>query len=61
MDYFKEHLFELFCEILAILAVMVTGFVLDNGLQYAALMVGIIFPVVQRNRMMTYVEKRAFQ
>ena len=57
----REHLFELFCEILAILAVMVTGFVLDNGLQYAALMVGIIFPVVQRNRMMTYVEKRAFQ
>ena len=57
----REHLFELVCEILVILAVMVTGFVLDNGLQYAALMVGIIFPVVQRNRMMTYVEKRAFQ
>ena len=57
----REHLFELVCEILVILAVVVTGFVLDNGLQYAALMVGIIFPVVQRNRMMTYVEKRAFQ
>lgn len=57
----REHLFELVCKILVILAVVVTGFVLDNGLQYAALMVGIIFPVVQRNRMMTYVEKRAFQ
>lgn len=57
----REHLFELVCEILVILAVVVTGFVLDNGLQYAALMAGIIFPVVQNNRMMTYVEKRAFQ
>lgn len=57
----REHLFELVCKILVILAVVVTGFVLDNGLQYAALMAGIIFPVVQNNRMMTYVEKRAFQ
>ena len=56
----REHLLELICEILVLLAVMVTGFVLDNGLQYGALITGILFPVVQNNRMMAYVENRVF-
>lgn len=65
IDFFKrkwkkEHAFELTIEMLVIIAGMVCGFVLDNGLQFAALAIAFVWSIVQYNRMMSYVEGRAY-
>lgn len=56
----KEHALEMIFEMLIILAAMVWGFVSDNGLQLVATIVGFLWSVYQRNRMMAYVEKHAY-
>lgn len=56
----KEHALEMIFEMIIILAAMVWGFVSDNRLQLVATIVGILWSVYQRNRMMAYVEKHAY-
>lgn len=65
MDYFKskwlrEHRASLLTETLAILAAMVVGFYLNNGLQLVAFLLVVLNNVVRYNRMMAYVESRVF-
>ncbi|MBR1845203.1 MAG: hypothetical protein IJ792_01230 [Oscillospiraceae bacterium] len=56
----REHAFATALELLALIGVMAAGFLLDNGLQYAAMIAAYVLSVVKRNQMMAYVEKRAF-
>ena len=65
IDYFKrkwrkEHRFDDIVAILAILGVYWAGYHFDNGLQFVALLLPIIYHGIRNNRMMTYVELHAF-
>lgn len=65
IDFFKrkwkkEHAFELTIEMVVIIAGMVCGFVFDNGLQFAALVIAFVWSIVQYNRMMSYIEGHAY-
>ena len=65
IDYFKrkwrkEHRFDDIVAILAILGVYWAGYHFDNGLQFVALLLPIIYHGIRNNRMMTYVESHAF-
>lgn len=56
----KEHKMEEVVALLIAVALLAAGIVLDNGLQVAAFILMTVFRVIQRNRMMAYVEQRAF-
>lgn len=56
----KDHVFSLIVEMLIILAVMAAGFLLDNGLQFVAILAGFIWSIVKYNQMMAYVERNAY-
>lgn len=56
----KEHAFFLILEILALLTILIVGFVLDNGLQIVAIIAGIICYIINYNQMMIFVEAYAF-
>lgn len=65
VDYFKrkwskEHRFEDILAIIAVIGVYLAGYHFDNGLQFVALLLPIIYHGVRNNRMMTYVESHAF-
>jgi len=56
----KEHAFELTFEMLIIVAVMICGFVFENGLWIVAVIAAFVWSVWQNNRMMAFVEKYAY-
>lgn len=56
----KEHTFELIFEMLMIAILLIVGFVLDNGLQVVAVFLVFVWNIIQYNRMMGYVEQRAY-
>ena len=65
VEYFKrkwckEHRFADVLAVVIILAVYLTGYYLDNGLQFVALLLPVIYHAIRNNRMMTYVESHAF-
>jgi len=65
MEFFKskwkkEHLFELIAGIIILVALFIFGIIAENGLSELSLILAIAGTVVRYNRMMTYVEKRAF-
>ena len=65
MDYFKrkwrrEHISGFVLAAFVAIALYLAGVLLDNGLQIAGFVWAAVFPVVQYNRMMSYVEDRAF-
>lgn len=65
MEYFKrkwckEHRFDDIVAILVIIGVYWTGYHFDNGMQFAALLLPVIYHGIRNNRMMTYVESHAF-
>ena len=65
MDYFKkkwkrEHIADWVLAILLAIVLCIVGVLRDNGLQIAAPLWISCFSIVQNNRMMAYVEDRAF-
>lgn len=56
----REHLLGLILVILAIVGAIIWGFIRDNGMQYIAMAVGFVSGILEHNRKMAYVEKRAF-
>lgn len=56
----REHVFELILGYVAAVAMIIAGILSENGLQIAGIIIGIVWSLVQRNRMMAYVEKRAY-
>ena len=65
MDYFKkkwkrEHVADWVFAVLLAMLLCVVGIVRDNGLQIAGTLWISVFSILQYNRMMVYVEDRAF-
>ena len=65
MDYFrnkwlKEHRASLLAETLAIIAALILGFFLNNGIQLVVFILAVVNNIVHYNRMMAYVESRVF-
>lgn len=65
IDFFKrkwrkDHLFDLIVTAIIIVALFITGFIMDNGLHFIAMIAAFILSIVHYNRMMAYVEKNAF-
>lgn len=65
MEFFKrkwckEHRFEDILAIVVVIGVYLAGYHLDNGLQFVALLLPIIYHGIRNNRMMTYMESHAF-
>ena len=65
MEYFKrkwckEHRFEDILAVAVVIGVYLAGYHFDNGLQFVALLLPIIYHGIRNNRMMTYVESHAF-
>lgn len=65
MEYFKckwrkEHRFEDIVAIVAIIGIYWAGYYFDNGLQFIAILLPILYHGLRNNRMMTYVESHAF-
>ncbi len=56
----KEHVFESVVVFLMLLALIAAGFILDNGLQLVGIIGCVIWTLVQRNRMLAYVERHAY-
>lgn len=56
----KENVFTVLIGYLGILGLLVAGIVLDNGLQIIGIVLGLAWPVYQYNRMMSYIESRAY-
>ena len=56
----KEHIFEGIVAIVIMVAMLVFGFVLDNGLQFVAIVAMLGWNVVQYNRMMAFDEENAY-
>ena len=56
----KENAFVSILGYVVTIAVVVAGFIFDNGLQIAGLCVAFAWTIVQYNRMMCYVENYAF-
>ena len=56
----KEHLFENIFAIILLAVIIVLGGVLDNGLCLVGLILSIIYNIINYNRMMSYIEKRAY-
>lgn len=57
----KEHIFELIITIIIITFFIIYGFIKDNGLQYVFMIIGVISGIIENNRKMAYVEKRAYK
>lgn len=65
MEYFKrkwrkEHRFEDILATIAVLGLSFAGYHYDNGLQFVAILLPLIYYGIRNNRMMTYVESHAF-
>lgn len=56
----REHIADLVLGILITIGLCAAGVILDNGLQIIGFLFCAGFLVIQNNRMMTYVESRAF-
>lgn len=56
----KEHIADFVMILLGTAALYAAGVILDNGLQIMGLLFCAVSLIVQNNRMMTYVEARAF-
>lgn len=56
----KEHLLENIFAIILLVVIIVLGCVLDNGLWLVGLILCIIYNIINYNRMMSYIEKRAY-
>ncbi len=56
----KENAFALILSYIAIICLVVAGFILDNGLQLVGIVVASVWTIVQYNRMMSYVERFAY-
>ncbi len=56
----KENAFTLILSYIAIICLVVAGFILDNGLQLVGIVVASVWTIVQYNRMMSYVELFAY-
>jgi len=66
IDFFKrkwrrDHIFDFVVTALLVAAILIAGFVMDNGLLFAAgAIAAFVLSIVHYNRMMIYVEKNAF-
>ena len=65
MDYFKrkwrkEHLFEDILAVAVVIGVYIAGWHFQNGLQFAAFLLPVLYGWTRNNRMMAYVEAHAF-
>lgn len=65
VEYFKEkwqkeHFLELTLVMLIIVFFIIFGFIKDNGLQYVFMIIGFIIGVIENNRRMAYIEKKAY-
>lgn len=56
----KEHIFEVVFACMVCVALVICGFLFDNGLQFVGIIGGVVWAVVMRNRMMAYVEEFAY-
>ena len=56
----KEHRFEDILAAIVVLGLSFAGYHYDNGLQFVAILLPIIYLGIRNNRMMTYVESHAF-
>lgn len=56
----REHLFFTVLGWLGICGLLLAGLILDNGLQLVAIILGFAHIIIQRNRMMIYIEDHAF-
>ncbi len=56
----KEHIFEDVLAIAGIIGVFIAGWYFDNSLQFAALVLPVLYCGIRHNRMMSYVEAHAF-
>lgn len=56
----KEHIFEAILAMIGFLGWYIAGCYYDNGTQFAAVLLAIIYNGIRRNRMMAYVEAHAF-
>ncbi len=56
----KENAFTLILSYIVIICLVVAGFILDNGLQLVGIVVASVWTIVQYNRMMSYVERFAY-
>ncbi len=56
----REHLAGCVAAMLAVVALIIFGFVRDNGVQYAGMACGLLFGLIERNRMAAYVEKSVY-
>ena len=65
IDFFKkkwqkEHFLELIIVMLVIIFFTIYGFIKDNGLQYLFMIIGFISGIIEKNKMMAYIEKNAY-
>jgi len=65
IDFFKkkwqnDHFFELIIVIVIIIFFIIYGFIKSNGLQYIFMIIGFISGVIERNKMMAYIEKNVY-
>lgn len=65
MEFFKkkwkkEHVFEMILGMLVILAIIIAGSILKNGLLILGTILGIVWSGFKHNQMMAYVERKAF-
>lgn len=56
----KEHVFSVIIELLIIIAFLIIGIVLDNGLQIIAILAGFVWSNRTYNQMMQYVENHVY-
>lgn len=56
----KEHFFELIIVMLIIIFFIIYGWIKDNGLQYIFMVIGFVSGIIERNRMMAYIERNAY-
>lgn len=56
----KEHIFEMVLGIILFVAILIIGFILDNGIQVFALILGFLWSIAKYNEMMQYVEGHAY-
>lgn len=58
--WIKENMFEIVVMTACVLGLMIAGFILDNGLQFAGMLGLWLVYIVEYNRMMAFVEKFAY-